>query len=77
MYHELRREAERLTLPDLPTSLNGKRRPRGQDERLVVPICRLYSAPICSPFSATERFMSGTRNTSATARTANSQKSSK
>jgi len=44
---------------------------------LIRRFCPVYSAPMCSPFSATERFMSGTRNTSATARTANSQKSSK
>ena len=44
---------------------------------LIRRFCPAYSAPMCSPFSATERFMSGTKKTSATARTANSQKSSK
>src|SRR5262249_29772425 len=36
-----------------------------------------YSAPTWAPFSATERFMSSTKNTSATAKTAHSQKTSK
>ncbi len=38
---------------------------------------RPYSAPMCSPFSATERFISKTRTTSASASTAHSQKTSK
>ncbi len=36
-----------------------------------------YSAPMCSPGSATERFIRSTRNTSPRLRTANSQKTSK
>jgi hypothetical protein len=36
-----------------------------------------HSPPTCSPFSATERFMNGTSSTSATARTAPSQNTSK
>ena len=49
----------------------------GPRHRLMHPCSLAYSAPMCSPFSATDRFMSSTRKTSATARTANSQKSSK
>ena len=36
-----------------------------------------YSAPMWAPFSATERFISSTTNTSATMTTANTQKTSK
>jgi hypothetical protein len=45
--------------------------------RLAHPSDPAYSAPMVSPFSATERFMSGTSRTSARASTANSQKTSK
>ena len=55
----------------------GIARVRGPPGRLVPPSDPVYSAPIGSPFSATERFMSGTSRTSARASTANSQKSSK
>ena len=37
----------------------------------------IYSAPMCAPFSATERFMSSTMNASPSARTANMRKTSK
>ena len=37
----------------------------------------VYSAPMCSPFSATERFMSKTRGTRPKRQDAKSQKSSK
>ena len=47
------------------------------DKNQVHPSDRVYSAPMWAPFSATERFMSGTRNTSATPRAAHSQKTSK
>ncbi len=45
--------------------------------RLVCPHNHVYSAPTCSPFSATERFMSSTRTIKPNARTPNSQKTSK
>lgn|GEM_PF-4969552 len=38
---------------------------------------RAYSTPMCSPFSATERFMNKTRKMSAMARTEEAQKTSK
>ena len=36
VYHVLRREAERLILPDLPAFLDGKYEPRDNDERLAL-----------------------------------------
>ena len=41
------------------------------------PFDQVYSAPTCSPFSATDRFMSGTRTIKPNARTPKSQKTSK
>jgi serine/threonine-protein kinase len=34
--HSLRREAEAMILPDLPAFLDGKYRPRDNDERLAL-----------------------------------------
>jgi hypothetical protein len=47
------------------------------DERNGWRVRGFHSAAICPPFSATDRFMNGTKKTSASARTANSQKQSK
>jgi serine/threonine-protein kinase len=41
IYHTLRREAERLILPDLPAFLDGKYQPKENDERFaLIGICR-------------------------------------
>jgi hypothetical protein len=48
-----------------------------QGAAVTLPSDQVYSAPTCSPFSATERFMNGTRTIKPNAKTPNSQKTSK
>jgi serine/threonine-protein kinase len=44
MYHALRREAERMLLPNLPAFLEGKYQPRSNDERLaLIGACQFHN----------------------------------
>jgi tetratricopeptide (TPR) repeat protein len=76
--HSLRREAESMILPDLPAFLDGKYRPRDNDERLaLLGICqftnrtrataRLYSAAFAGDAHLAEDPRSGHRQNAARA----------